>query len=119
MPRRLVSVLRLFPAAATASSALLLTTAPAAASSIARNPTIHGNAWVALLIIAAFVGTIYMLIAGALHVERRDARLSRGRSRDDNGWFGIFPTGSPDDEDAPDYQHYNGGDGGEGGGEGG
>lgn len=122
MPRRLVSVLLLLllllPAAGDASAALMLTTASSTANSIARTPTITGNAWVALFIIAAFVGTIYMLIAGALHVERRDAKLGRGRSRSDDGWFGIFPAQAPDDEDSPDYQHVNGdgGDGGEGGG---
>ena len=118
MPRRLVSVLRLLPAAGGASAALMLTTTSSTAHSIARTPTISGNGWVALFIIVAFVGAIYMLIAGALHVERRDARLGRGRSRSDDGWFGIFPAQAPDEEDSPDYQHVNG-DGGDGGGEGG
>jgi F0F1-type ATP synthase membrane subunit c/vacuolar-type H+-ATPase subunit K len=118
MPKRLVAVLSLLPAAGAGAAGLLLTSASSSANTVARTPTISGNGWVALLIIAAFVGTIYMLIAGALHVERRDARLGRGK-RTDDGWFGIFPAQAPDEEDSPDYQHYGGGDGGEGGGEGG
>jgi hypothetical protein len=55
-----------------------------------------------------------MLIRGTLHVEQRDARLGGRRSRDD-GWFGIFPHGTGDDEDAPDHLHHDGGEGGEGG----
>ena len=51
-----------------------------AASMIARTPSISGNGWVALGILGVFIGTIYMLIAGALHVERRDARLGRRRN---------------------------------------
>jgi len=73
------------------------------ANAVARTPTITGNGWVALLIIAAFVGTIYLLIMGTLHVEKRDAHLFGGRrTRDEGGWFGIFHGGE-------------GGEGGEGG----
>jgi hypothetical protein len=62
----------------------------------AHTPTISGNGWVALAIIAFFVGVIWLLIMGVLHVERRDAVLGR---RDRNqGWFGF----TFDDDDGPD-----------------
>ncbi len=91
----------------------VLISVPSAAQAVARTPTISGNVWVAYAIIAVLIATIYLLIMGTLHVERRDARL--GRSRRDDGWFGIFPTGTADDEDSPDFHHHGGGDGGEGG----
>jgi len=94
-------------------AATALVAMPSVADAVAQTPTISGNVWVAYAIIAALVVTIYLLIMGALHVERRDARLSRPSRRDD-GWFGIFPMSSPDDEDAPDFHHHRGG-GGEGG----
>lgn len=84
-------------------AASALSAAPSYASIIARTPTISGNGWVALGIISAFVGTIYLLIMGALHVERRDARL--GRRAHDDGWFGVVRT--TDDDDPPDV-HQNG-----------
>lgn len=117
MPRHLVSAFRFVLATGGVLTALALTTQLGFADSVAHTPTFSGNAVAALFIIAIIVGTIYMLIAGALHVERRDARLGRGRSRRDEGWYGVFPAQAPDDEDAPDY-HYHGGDG-DGGGEGG
>lgn len=86
----------------------------ASAMSIAKTPTISGNAWVALLIIAVLVGTIFTLIMGALQVERRDAAIGRGRGHN-NGWYGIFPA-QRDEEDAPDYHHHGDADGGEAGG---
>lgn len=92
------SVVRYLSVAAAAAASA----APGAASIIARTPTISGNGWVALGILGVFVGTVYMLIAGALHVERRDAQL--GRSQDGHGWFGF---GRDDDEDPPDH-HGNG-----------
>lgn len=95
---------------------LVLVAAPSVAGAIAQTPTISGNVWVAYAIIAVLVVTIYLVIMGALGVERRDARLGRASRRDD-GWFGIFPISSPDDEDAPDFHHHHGG--GDGGGEGG
>ena len=85
------------------AAALVLSAAPGYASIIARSPTISGNGWVALGIIGLFVGTIYMLIMGALHVERRDASL--GRRAHDDGWFGIVER--RDDDDPPDG-HQNG-----------
>jgi len=100
---------------ATVPAAAQLAAMPAAAQAIARTPTISGNVWVAYAIIGVLVATIYLLIMGALHVERRDARLGRSSRRDD-GWFGPFPWSSPDDEDSPDFHHHGGGgDGGEGG----
>jgi hypothetical protein len=92
--------------------------APSSAQAIARTPTISGNVWVAYAIIAVLVITIYLLIMGALGVERRDARLGRPSRRDD-GWFGVFPASKPDEEDAPDFHHHHhGGDAGGEGGEG-
>jgi hypothetical protein len=82
-------------------------------AAVAKTPSISGNGWVALGIIAFLIGVIWFLIMGALHVERRDASLGRGRRRTDDGWFGIFPAGADDEEDAPDY--HRGDDGGEGG----
>jgi len=111
MSRHFVS--RRSAGASAAAVAVLLATA-GAAHAVARTPTISGNGWVGLLIIGVLVGTLYMLIMGALHVERRDARL--GRARRNSGWYGIFPAQSPDEEDAPDFHHpHDGGDGGDGG----
>src|SRR5262245_60395087 len=119
MPK-LSSVHRLLAAVGGSSATLMLTTASSSANTIARTPVMTNNAVVGLLIIAGFVGAIYMLIAGALHVERRDARLGRSGSQTQNGWFGIFGGQSPDDDDFPDIHHHGGGgDGGEAGGEGG
>lgn len=92
----------------------LLAPMHAAQAAIARTPTISGNGWAALGVIAFLVGLIWLLISGALHLERRDASLGRGRRSSDNGWFGIFPN-QLDDEDAPDYQNHDGGEGGESG----
>jgi hypothetical protein len=84
-------------------AAYVLGAAPSSADIVAQTPTISSNGWVALGIISAFVGTIYLLIMGALHVERRDARL--GRRAHDDGWFGVVRT--TDDDDPPDF-HQNG-----------
>ena len=85
-----------------AMSSSALAALPASAHAVAETPTITGNGWVALAIIGAFVGTIYMLIMGALHVERRDATLGRRRDDEDHhGWYGLFG--------------HDGGEGGEGG----
>jgi hypothetical protein len=83
-------------------AAAVFAAAPSYASIIARTPTISGNGWVALGIIGFFVGTVYTLIMGALHVERRDARL--GRRPQDDGWFGVIESR---DDDSPDF-HQNG-----------
>lgn len=88
-----------------AVAAVVLSTGPSAASIIARTPTMSGNGWVALGILGAFIGAVYMMIAGALHVERRDARLGRHYDRDEHGWFGVS---SKDDDDAPDGSNGNG-----------
>ena len=108
MPSNLV---RYRAAATTASVAFL--GASGVAQATARTPAISGNGWVALGIIAFLVAVIWFVISGALHLERRDARLGRSDRRDSGGgWFGIFPA-RPDDEDAPDF-HHGGGEGGEG-----
>jgi hypothetical protein len=88
-----------------AAASLALSAGPSAASIIARTPTISGNGWVALGILGAFIGTVYMMIAGALHVERRDARLGRRPYGDEHGWFGLARD---DDEDHPDSGNGNG-----------
>ena len=78
---------------------------PSAAGIIARTPTISGNGWVALGILAAFIGAIYLMIAGALHVERRDARLGRRHYGEEHGWFGFVRD---DKDDPPDTDTGNG-----------
>lgn len=104
MPSNLV---RYRTAVTTASVAFFASSGIAQAT--ARTPSLSGNGWVALGIIAFLVGVIWFLISGALHLERRDARLARGDARDHSGgWFGIFPA-RPDDEDAPDFHHHGGG----------
>lgn len=84
-----------------AAAALVMTASASAASIIARTPTISGNGWVALGILGAFIGAVYLMIAGALHVERRDARLGRGRMHEEHGWFG-FVRDDDDDDGPPD-----------------
>ncbi|MBL8782740.1 MAG: hypothetical protein JNL06_17515 [Alphaproteobacteria bacterium] len=109
MPSNLV---RYRTAATTASVAFFGSSSVAQAT--ARTPSISGNGWVALGIIAFLVAAIWLMISGALHLERRDAWLGRGgRKRDGGGWFGIFPAQS-DDDDAPDFHHNGDGGGGEG-----
>lgn len=101
--------------AATLVTGLLLSM-PHANAAAARTPSISGNGWIALGVIGFFVLTIYMLIRGALFVDRRDLGYGGRRRRTDDGWFGIFPHTPADDEDSPDYHHHHpGGDGGEGG----
>jgi hypothetical protein len=96
----------------TAAATFFLTSTAALAE--ARTPTISGNGWVALMIIIGAIAIIYFFIMGALGLESRDARM--GRRKQDDGWFGIFPSSDPDEEDAPDF-HHTGDDG--GGGDGG
>ncbi len=88
-----------------AAASVAATAGPSAANIIARTPTISGNGWVALGILGVFIGTVYMLIAGALHVERRDARLGR-RSDSDSRWFGVFSQDGDGDDDG---HHGHGG----------
>jgi hypothetical protein len=111
------SLLRYPWATTTATVAAVTVLNSNGAQAAARTPSISGNGWVALGIIAFLVWGIYMLIRGAMHLERRDASLGR-RRRTDDGWFGIFPAQSPDEEDAPDFHHHDdgGGEGGEAGG---
>jgi hypothetical protein len=110
MPHNLVR----YRTAATAASVAFIGSS-GVAQATARTPHLSGNGWVALGIIAFLVAVVWFLISGAMHLERRDARLGRGRSsRDDRGWFGFFPPSS-DDDDSHGFHH---GDGGDGGGEG-
>lgn len=88
-----------------AAASVALSVGPSAASIIARTPTISGNGWVALGILGAFIGAVYMMIAGALHVERRDARLGRRPDGGEHGWFGFSRY---DDDDSPDAGNGNG-----------
>ncbi len=74
----------------------------ASAAALAHTPSISGNGWVALGLIAAFIGMIVMVVFGALHLEKRDAYL--GRRRDDGYLFPI-PGGNDDD----DFHHHGGG----------
>ncbi len=91
-----------------AAASVAATAGPSAANIIARTPTISGNGWVALGIIGVFIGTVYVLIAGVLHVERRDARLGR-RTGNDNGWFGAFSQRGDDDDDGHGHHGHGGG----------
>ena len=85
-----------------AAASALMTSAPGNATAIiARTPSISGNGWVALGIIGGFVAVVYTLIAGALHVERRDARLGRRPGGAEHGWFGTVV--SDDDDDGYDH----------------
>lgn len=79
--------------AAAVVSLAFVSVSPAMAA-VARTPSLTGNGWVALGILVAFVGAIWLMISGALHLERRDAWL--GRSDHNHGWFGLH-----DDEDGP------------------
>lgn len=88
-----------WPAAAAASVAFLGNSNMAQAA--ARTPQISSGGWVALGIIAFLIWAIYLLVRGALSVERR--------SRPDQGWFGIMPA---DDDDTHFHPHDGGGEGG-------
>jgi hypothetical protein len=88
--------------------AALVSSLQIANAAVAKTPSISGNGWVALGIIAVLIAGIWFLIMGALHVERRDATLGRSRRKGEDGWFGIFPAGRDDEEDAPDYHHDGG-----------
>jgi hypothetical protein len=55
-------------------------------------------------ILGVFIGAVYLMIAGALHVERRDARLGRRPGTHEHGWFGFAQY---DDDDSSDH-HGNG-----------
>lgn len=79
---------------------------PSAASVIARTPSISGNGWVAMGILGVFIGAVYLMIAGALHVERRDARLGRRPGSGEHGWFGFVNDG--DNDDGSDHHGHGG-----------
>lgn len=78
---------------AAASISLAFVGASPAMAAVARTPSLTGNGWVAIGILMFCVGAIWLMIKGALHLERRDAWL--GRSDHNHGWFGF------DDEDGP------------------
>src|SRR5689334_17538395 len=68
---------------------------PAVAGAVSHTPSITGNAWVAMALLIGFIGLIVLVVSGALHLEKRDARL--GRRRDD-GYMFPFPAGDDDDD---------------------
>ena len=74
---------------------------PGLAGAIAHTPSITGNAWVAMGLIIGFIGLIVLVISGALHLDKRDARLGR---RGDDG--GLFPIPGNNDDD--DFHHHGG-----------
>lgn len=78
---------------------------PAVAGALSHTPSISGNAWVAMALIIGFIGLIILVVFGALHLERRDARLGR---RNDDGALFPFPGGNDDDDD---FHHHGGGHG--------
>jgi hypothetical protein len=94
------------PIAAVAAFAALLE--PAVAGALSHTPSITGNGWVAMALIIGFIGLIILVVFGALHMEKRDARL--GRRRGDDGALFPFPGGNDDDDDI----HHHGGHGGHG-----
>ena len=55
-----------------------------------------------MALLIGFIGLIILVVYGALHLEKRDARL--GRRRDD-GFMFPFPAGDDDD----DHIHHGGG----------
>lgn len=75
---------------------------PMNAAAISQTPSISGNGWVAMALLIGFIVMIVMVVFGALHIEKRDARL--GRRRGDRALF-PFPHGSDDDEDG--HHHGN------------
>jgi hypothetical protein len=89
-----------WPTAAAASLAVLGNSNVAQAA--ARTQSVSSGGWIALAIIAFLVWAIYLLIRGALTVERRGYR--------DHGWFGILPQ--RDDNDGPGFHPHDGGEGG-------
>jgi len=70
-----------------AALALVGAMTPALAQETAQDPSISGNVWVAVAIIAVLVGVIWLLVAGSFGLEKRDAKL--GRRDDDHGEGGI------------------------------
>ncbi|MBI1211494.1 MAG: hypothetical protein GC190_08525 [Alphaproteobacteria bacterium] len=87
------------PIAVTAMTAALLE--PGVAGAIAHTPSISGNSWVAMALLLGFIGLIVLVVSGALHLDRRDARL--GRRHDDGA---LFPIPGGDDDD--DFHHHGG-----------
>ena len=63
------------------------------ALAVAQTPSISGNAWVALALLAALIAMIVLTVVVSIGLQRRDARLGRG---DDSG-FSLF---GGDDDDA-------------------
>lgn len=88
-------------------AAIALIATPAVAQSVAHATSISGNGWVALGVIAVAIGFIFMIVFGALHLEKRDASL--GRRKGDDGWFGVISSNGDDDD-----FHHHGGHGGHG-----
>jgi hypothetical protein len=81
-----------------AAVALIAMVEPAAAE--AKPVSIHGNGWVAVMILLVFVAVIYFLVIGPLKIEERDARLRRRADDGEHGWFGTSGhTHHGDDDD--------------------
>jgi hypothetical protein len=78
---------------------------PAVAAAISHTPSISGNGWVAMALIIGFIGLIILVVFGALHLEKRDARLGR---RGEGGALFPVPGGNDDDDD---FHHHGGGHG--------
>ena len=62
------------------------------AFAVAQTPSISGNAWIALALLAALIAMIVLTVVVSIGLQRRDARLGRG---DDSG-FSLF--GGDDDD---------------------
>jgi hypothetical protein len=85
------------------AAVLALLLQPMNAAAISHTPSISGNGWVAMALLIGFIVMIVMVVFGALHIEKRDARLGR-RRRGDGALF-PFPHGSDDDEDGHHHGH--------------
>ena len=79
---------------------VLLGSGGTASAAVAHTPSITGNGWVALALLIGFITMIVLVVFGALHLEKRDARLGR---RDDGYLFPLIGRGDDDD-----FHHHGG-----------